>query len=220
MTIKVSSYLVKRPDVCTIFLLRHGAIESPGAEKHFIGQLDLPLEDIGRDQAHWWASSFSDIRLEEIYSSDLSRCLETAQIIGDRCTLEPKALADLREISLGAWEGYAFDKIKALYPEEFIYRGDHIFDHRPPGGECFRDLQARVWPIFHEIMHRHTGRVLIVTHAGVIRVLICRLLGIPPENLFSIGLCHGAMNIIRVRPNGYRVQALNLLPTDRHRKKC
>lgn len=202
-----------------VFLLRHGAILPPGSAKRFIGQIDLPLEDIGREQARFWACSLSNIRLEEIYSSDLSRCLETAQIIGDRCELEPRALTDLREICLGEWEGHSFDKIKTLYPEEFVYRGDHISDYRPPRGECFRDLQARAWPIFHEIIHRHTRRVLLVTHAGVIRVLICRLLGMPLENLFSIGLCHGAMNIIAVQPNGYRVQALNLLPTDCHHRK-
>ena len=50
----------------------------------------------------------------------------------------------------------------------------------------------------------------MVTHAGVIRVLVCRLLGIPLENLFGIGQAHGALNIVEVRPEGYRIQVLNL----------
>ena len=220
MTSNQSGYILKEDSDHKIFLLRHGAVQSPERGKHYIGQLDLLLDDLGRNQAHVWANYFSDMGLKNIYSSDLSRCLETAQIIGDRCAIEPRALADLREICLGAWEGHSFDKIRTLYPEEFLYRGDHITDHRPPGGECFRYLQARVWPIFQKIIHQRSGRVLIVTHAGVIRVLICKLLGMPLENLFTIGVRHGAMSIIVVQPNGYRVQTLNLLPTDCQHRKC
>lgn len=197
-----------------VFLLRHGAVQKPGGGKHYIGHMDLPLNDVGRELAHWWADHFLNAGLKKIYSSDLTRCLETARIIGDRCSLEPRALTELREICLGEWEGKTFDTIKTLYPQESGYRGDHIADHRPAGGESFRDLQTRVEPIFREITHQHAGSILIVTHAGVIRVLMCGILGMPLENLFSIGQSYGALNIIEVRPNGYRIHGLNLLPNE------
>lgn len=82
--------------------------------------------------------------------------------------------------------------------------------NRPPGGESFRDLQARVWPVFEAIARRICGPTLMVTHAGVIRVLLCRLLGMPLENLFCIGQTHGALNIIALRQEGRRIQAMNL----------
>jgi alpha-ribazole phosphatase len=208
--VEQSSQTLKRPTDCTIFLLRHGAVQSTGSGKRYIGHTDLPLSDIGREQAHRWAGYFSDAGLKDIYSSDLSRCLETARIIAARGSLEPRALPEFREISLGAWEGQPFDTIKTLYPEEFELRGDCIADHRPPGGESFRDMQDRVWPNFQKIARQRAGNTLIVTHAGVIRVLICRLLDMSLDRLFSIGQAYGALNIIEVRTKGYRIQALNL----------
>lgn len=194
----------------TIYLLRHGAIQSPeSGKRHYIGQKDLPLNDMGLAQARSWADYFAGEALDEICCSDLTRCLETAQLIGVRCSLVPRAMPALREIHLGAWEGERFDTIKALYPLSFEQRGDVIADHRPPGGESFRDLQHRVWPVFETLARRHQRKTLIVTHAGVIRVLLCRLLGMPLENLFAIGQAYGALNIIDILPRGYCLQVLN-----------
>ena len=194
----------------TIYLLRHGAVRSPGSGKRYIGWQDLALSDAGLEQAGMWASYFAGLTLEDIYCSDLVRCRETARIIGARCSLQPQILHELREVCLGAWEGRRFDEIEALHPQAFQERGDHIAEHRPPGGESFRDLHDRVWPVFESVVRRLSGKALMVTHAGVIRVLVCRLLGIPLENLFGIGQAYGALSIVEARSDGYRIQALNL----------
>jgi broad specificity phosphatase PhoE len=199
------------PSHGTIYLLRHGAVRSPEGGKRYVGWQDYALSDAGLGQAGRWAAYFAGTTLEDIYCSDLGRCLETAHIIGARCSLEPKALPELREVCLGAWEGQRFVTVRTLYPQAFQERGDHIADHRPPGGESFRDLQARVWTVFEALVRRGSGQTLIVTHAGVIRVLLCRLLGMPLENLFCLGQSYGALNIVDVRPEGNRIQALNLL---------
>jgi probable phosphoglycerate mutase len=194
----------------TIYLLRHGAICSAKQARCYVGWQNVALSKAGIRQAENWARYFSGLALDEIYCSDLTRCLETAKIIGSRCTLKPKPLYGLREIFLGAWEGRRFQSIQALYPREFQNRGDRIADHRPAGGESFRDLQARVWPEFEAIARRLSGHILMVTHAGVIRVLLCRLLGMPLENLFLIGQAHGALNIIGLRSGHWRIEAMNL----------
>jgi broad specificity phosphatase PhoE len=198
-----------RPSRGTLFLLRHGVISSEGGRR-YIGWQDLALSDVGLAQARRWADYFSGAALTNIFCSDLARCLETARIIGARCSLEPKAVPEFREIRLGAWDGRRFETIQSLYPEDFKARGAHIADHRPPGGESFHDLQDRVWPVFKKIVQRLSGPTLIVTHAGVIRVLLSRMLGMPLENLFAIGQDHGALNIIDVRPENWRIQAMNL----------
>lgn len=194
----------------TIYLLRHGAVRSPEDGKRYLGWQDVALSDAGLRQAETWAGYFSGLALDDIYCSDLTRCLETARIIGTRCALEPKPFPVLREVSLGAWDGQRFQTVQSLYPQAFQERGDRIADHRPPGGESFRDLQARVWPVFEAIARRCFGHMLVVTHAGVIRVLLCRLLRMPLENLFYIGQTHGALNIIELRPGNRRIQAMNL----------
>ena len=192
-----------------LFLLRHGVIRSDGCRR-YIGWQDLALSDVGLAQARRWADYFSGAALKNIYCSDLVRCLETARIIGARCSLEPKVVPELREIHLGAWDGRRFDTIRSLYPKDFETRGDHIAEHRPPGGESFHDLQDRVWPVFREIAQRLSGPTLVVTHAGVIRVLLSRILGMPLANLFAIRQDHGALNIIEGRPENWRIQAVNL----------
>jgi probable phosphoglycerate mutase len=150
--------------------------------------------------------------LEEICCSDLIRCRVTAGIISARFSIEPRAYPELREVSLGAWEGKSFEYIQTLQPKEFQKRGEHLADHRPPGGESFRDLDNRTRPLFEAVVRRLQKRTLIVTHAGVIRVLLCRLLDMPLERLFSIGQSYGALTIIDVRPKGCRLQGVNLQP--------
>lgn len=198
----------------TIYLLRHGTVHVPGDGKRYIGWQDVVLNKEGRNQAGNWAGYFSGRVLDDIYCSDLTRCMETAGIIGARCALEPKPVPALREVALGAWEGQRFRTIQTLYPRAFRERGVHIADHRPPGGESFRDLQARVWPLFEAITRCFSGHTLIVTHAGVIRVLLCRLLDMPLENLFLIGQTHGALNILEARSRSWRIRAMNLPRSD------
>lgn len=194
----------------TIYLLRHGAIESQAGGKRYVGQKDVALSEVGLQQAQGWADYFAAIDLEEIICSDLTRCLETARMIGDRCALTPRPMTELREISMGSWEGLCFDVIKTGSPQAFKARGERIADHRPPGGESFRDLQHRVWPVFEDAARQVRGKALIVTHAGVIRVLVCRLLGMPLDNLFRVRLAYGALNIIEIQQESFYIQALNL----------
>ena len=195
-----------------VYLLRHGVIETQAGGRRFIGWQDTMLNETGHGQARAWAEYFSGKGLEAIYSSDLSRCLETARIIGARCFLEPEAFSALREIRLGQWEGRRFKTIQKLHPQAFQKRGDDIGNYRPPGGESFRDLQERVWPVFETIVRQVSNRILIVTHAGVIRVLLCRILGMPLENLFRIGQAYGALNIVDVMQESCRLQAVNHPP--------
>ncbi|MGD9186610.1 MAG: histidine phosphatase family protein [Desulfobacteraceae bacterium] len=194
----------------TIYLLRHGAIQFPKDCKRYIGWHNPPLNSIGFRQAVAWADYFSGLGLEEICCSDLIRCRVTAGIISARFSIESRAYPELREVSLGAWEGKSFEYVQTLQPQEFQMRGENLADHRPPGGESFRDLQNRAWPLFETVVRRLRKRTLIVTHAGVIRVLLCRLLGMPLERLFSIGQSYGALTIIDVHPKGCRIQGVNL----------
>jgi alpha-ribazole phosphatase len=201
---------IVNPSQGIIYLLRHGEIQTLKEGKRFIGWQDVALSDVGLTQARKWADFFSVAALKNICCSDLSRCLETARIIGARCSLEPSPFPELREIDLGQWDGQPFETIQSRDPAAFLERGDRIADYRPPDGESFRDLQERVWPVFKKIVQSSSGPTLIVTHAGVIRVLLCQILGMPLENLFSIGQAHGALNIIAVRPKHWSLQAINL----------
>jgi probable phosphoglycerate mutase len=196
-----------------ILLLRHGAVQASTAEKRFIGQMDLPLSAVGRRQARYWHKCLADAPLTRIITSDLSRCMETASIIAAGRSITITPLAGLREIDLGQWDGMRFGQVKQCWPDAYRQRGLQITVFRPPDGESFLDLQKRVVPVFEKAI-AHTGKpTLVVAHAGVNRMILCHLLGLPPRNLFRIAQGAGAMNLIDRRIcSGYRIQSLNLLP--------
>lgn len=173
--------------------MRHGRIR--GYEtKRFIGQTDVPLDDHGRNQAMSWQNPLSHFNVESVCSSGLKRCRETASLAipESNIRIEPR----LNEIDMGTWDGKPFAEIKEKMPTEFETRGKDICGFRPPGGESFLDLQKRVLPVFNEYKKKELPCLLMVTHAGVIRVLLCHIQGMPPEDLFKIRPEYGQVFVI------------------------
>jgi probable phosphoglycerate mutase len=194
-----------------IFLLRHGHVDT-GDGKRFIGQTELPLSQRGKKQVEFWKQWLARVSVSAVFSSDLERAYDSAaRIAGDR-RLYVGVAAGLREIFLGAWEGKTFDEIRQMQPEAFKARGADPAGFRPPGGESFSDLQYRVLPVFQRLSSENSGNLVIVAHAGVNRVILCHLLGMSLQRLFCIGQGPGALNILFRRADGWRIEALNLLP--------
>lgn len=195
----------------TVFLLRHGEIDS-GGERRFVGQVDLPLTDEGLSQAAWWNREFSKVPVRHIWSSDLSRCLRTAQTVAgpdkDRIT----AIPELREISLGAWDGLTLSEVQRRFPGEIERRLDNLAEYRPDGGESYRDLSRRAVSVFEDIVRQIPEAGLIVAHSGVNRVILCHVLGMPVSNVLRLVQDYASLNIIEVHKEGLHLRAMNLRP--------
>ena len=148
-----------------------------------------------------------------VWCSDLQRARETAALVcrGWRNTV--RVSADLREIHLGEWDGVAKAQIKKQFPELWRARGEDFGGFRPPGGESFADLQQRVVPVVENIADQIEGKVLLITHAGVIRVFLCNVLQMALSNLFLFHLDCGALTIVEYKDYTPRVKAVNLSPT-------
>ncbi len=168
-----------------IFLLRHGQIQGHQTRR-FIGRTDVPLDETGVTQALFWKNAFANVRFDQIYSSSLSRCQDTAALI---CP-EKKIRIDerLNEINMGTWDGESFDHIRKTSPQLFEQRGEQIDTFAPPKGESFKDLQTRAAPFFEELSQNLKSPTLVVTHSGVIRLMICHYLGMAPRQLFEVKL--------------------------------
>ena len=159
-----------------------------------MGATDAPLDNTGLLQARYWQAVFSDFPLDIVCSSRLQRCDRTARrIAGNKSIVNTGAL---NEIHMGEWDGKTFEEIKAHYPEEFIKRGESLSAYRPPGGESFHDLSDRVLPFFNELLTGKKEKILIVTHAGVIRVILCHILNLPLKDLFQIKPAYGELFIL------------------------
>jgi probable phosphoglycerate mutase len=193
-----------------IFLLRHGETTSIDDQRRFIGQTDLPLSAVGRDQADRWRLALKDIPFGRIVCSPLDRCRETARILAKDREAAPEVMADLAEINLGQWEGLEMAAAEKFYPEAWQLRGQYLDNYRPPDGESFVDLMMRVWPVFEKLLKASAANLMVVAHAGVNRVLLCQLLGMPLANLFRLVQDFGALNLINNSRTPPRVAGLNL----------
>jgi len=191
-----------------IYLLRHGALDLP-CDDAMVGQIDLALSVEGIRQAEQWRDALAGCFLDRIYCNNLGRSLHTAHIIaGHRkeiIHLEP----DLREINLGDWDGLSRYEIAGQFPIQWKERQKDLFGHQPPGGESFIDLYNRVVPVFERIVGTLTGDTLIVGHAGVNRVLVSWVLGMPLEHIFRIKQDYGGMHILECVRGDIAAVALN-----------
>lgn len=192
----------------TIYLLRHGALAGDNRER-FIGQTDLPLAPKGIEQAGAMAQALRDKGIGAIHCSDLARSRQTAEVIGHALDLKASAHPELREVSLGDWEGLLRREVAERWADQFAARGRDMDRYRPPGGESFADCLARAWPLWKTITHTDAAAIAIVAHAGVNRLLLCRLLGIPVQNMFRLGQDYGCVNIIELDRRNVRLRLLN-----------
>ena len=193
----------------TVYLLRHGKIAVGGEQRRYIGQADIPLEAAGICQAERLQGRLAKIGFAAVYCSDLVRSRETARIIADRTQACVEVRPKLREINLGEWEGLTFDEVARRFPGEFEARGKDIAYYRTPGGESFADCSQRIVAAFHAIMAEAEEPVVIVGHAGVNRLILCYVLGMPLTNLFRIRQDYGCINVIQYAGTSGQVKLLN-----------
>jgi len=193
----------------TIYLVRHGSVE--GAEtRRFIGHLDVPLSPMGEAEAAALGQRLASAKLVAVYSSDLARTRRTAEILAAPHGLEAVTLPELREFSMGRWEGLTAAEIRALDPAAFEAWMADIGRFQFPGGESLTDVSARAWPAFEGIAARHPGsRVLVVAHGGPNRIIMCRALGIPPERILALGQDYAALSVLERGLSGWALRLLN-----------
>jgi probable phosphoglycerate mutase len=155
-----------------VLLVRHGATVSSG-EDSFNGETDIPLSDLGRDEARALGRRLAEERIDAFYASPLSRTLETARLIASPHVKEVVPLPDLREVSHGRWEGKLRAEVEDLYPEEYRRWEADPFSFAPSGGETGLAVTARALPALLGIVGAHAGkRVLVVSHKATIRLLL------------------------------------------------
>ena len=195
-----------------VFLIRHGEIVGNSSEHRYLGQLDPPLSESGREQmqrlaSHPWLDSLS-----QVLTSPLQRCRQSAAIlVWERSACGVEIVPELAEIALGGWEGLSIAEVRRRFPGEYEARGQDLAGYRPAGGESFADLLARAWPVLLRASGEK-GDVAVISHAGVNRVLLSTILGMPLAHLFRLGQDYGTISVIDGEGDRLRVLALNVPP--------
>lgn len=174
----------------TILLARHGESDWNRA-KRWQGHADRPLTDAGRAQSRELAERLAETELDAVYSSDLQRARETAEIVAETRDLKVAVLPDLREVDVGSWSGLTRAEAEEKFPEAYrrwVAGGEGWDD-----GETYEQLGRRVLRAVQTIAAEHPGdRVLVVAHGGSIRAVHAAALGVD---------VHTYRRIRRVEPN-------------------
>lgn len=193
-----------------LLLIRHGETDW-NQQMRFQGQTDVVLNARGIEQAEAVAYRLRNEPLQAIYSSDLQRAMQTAQIVAKYHDLSPVADPDLRELSYGIWEGMRREEILASEWAELFerYRKDSL-RHRPPGAEYPEQIIERSRRMLARILRQHSdGTVCIVGHGGSLRALICVALSAPVETFRHIRLDNASLSVIECGADWIWVSLIN-----------
>jgi len=170
-----------------LLLIRHAGI-GPTWAGRYVGRTDLPLGPDGLREAQGLAALVQSRKAGCCFSSPLARAAETARTIAQAAGLAVEVDQDLREVDFGRWEGRTFAEIAAADPDAVARWAAFGADFAFPGGESLAAFLDRV-SLAAERLAAHPAKVVMaVTHGGVIRTMICRLLGLDPRSyvLFSV----------------------------------
>jgi len=192
-----------------LFLVRHGDTELNSRERYW-GHSDVKLGAAGLKQAEKLRDRLVTEKIDAIYSSDLERASLTAKIIASKHQLDVITCAELQEINFGKVEGLTFDEIIRLYPELTELWTSWSRQLKFPDGESVDELNCRVSKFLGRLeKHAPDETILIVAHAGPLRLLVCHLLGIEPQRWREIRLKLASLSIVETSPEGTVLSLLN-----------
>ncbi len=193
-----------------ILLIRHGEA-AHNTPENWNAELDCPdpeLIEEGREQAEQLGRRLLQLPIQRIYSSDLRRAVETAQILAEYVRVPLEVRPELREINMGRLFLSTWEEIERDLPGYAARWHRHDTDLPYPGGENGADVIRRCMPLIEKIVQGDMERVAIVTHGGIIRSLLCAFLGIGPEKRFLFGAPLANCGLTVVRWNAKRASFL------------
>lgn len=185
-----------------LYIVRHGESVA-NRDNRLAGNLDLPLSAIGRKQANRTAEFLRDQPLEAVYSSDLSRAMDTASIIAAKHKLPVIPKPGLREINAGVWAGMTYPEIAAQFPDEYQVWKENIGLSRCPGGESSLQVQVRVKKTIEQIIGLHPdSTICLVTHGLALRMMEAVWTHTPPEDIAHIPFAANASVTVVIYEDG------------------
>jgi broad specificity phosphatase PhoE len=194
-----------------VFLIRHG-ITDWHASQRVLGQRDIPLSEEGLAQAEAVAALLEGVPLAELIASPLARATQTAEAIGRRFSLDVARDPRLIDFRLGKWTGMTYEEVSAS--EEYQRFLADPLSERIPDGENLAEIRSRAVSAVEQALEDSPSgdAIAMVTHAGIIRVVLAHYLGSHPANYHRIRVSPGSVSVLAFR-DGYelpRVLATNL----------
>ena len=183
-----------------IIYVRHGQTLWNLAMK-YQGHTDIGLSLLGFEQAEAVATKLETVKISAVYSSDLVRAYATATAIAGKHGLAVQREPDFREINFGKWEGLTYDSIYRIWPDLMEGLYSRANETEIPGGESFRQLKKRAVRGIDKLVKKHSDEtIVVVSHGGTIRTILCAALNIHLNYVWNIKQDNAAINIIEYYP--------------------
>lgn len=185
------------PRAMTTFidLLRHGETEH---SQRYCGSTNHPLTPLGWTQM-WNAADKQSPEWQQIITSPLDRCAHFAQALGQRHAIPVAQDERLQEIHFGTWEDLSSADLMKLDADALFRFWQNPVHFPPPDSEHLLDFEARVLSAWHDITQQFNDRkILLITHSGVMRIIICHIQQHPVERLLEFAIPHADMKKIRI----------------------
>ncbi len=191
------------------YLVRHGNTAS-NKEDRLRGHADVPLDDSGREQARRTGQALKGAGIGMIYSSTLSRAMETARAIGAATGAAVSAHPGLMDFDFGLWSGRLRSEVKSMWPELYAVYEQKPAEFVSPGGEPLVEFAARVRAGLEDILStRPQGPVGLVSHNVTCRILLLGLLGLGPERFWNVSVDTCSISVFSSGRGGWVIEALN-----------
>ena len=185
----------------TILLIRHG--ENDWVKKHRLaGWIEgVHLNENGHTQAQAAAERLAQLPLDALYSSPVTRCVETAVYLAESHNLAMQELPDIGEVRYGKWEG---KKIKKLAKKKKWYAVQHFPSRmRFPKGEALREVQFRAIQALEKLAEAHQDQIVaVVSHADLIKLVLAHYLGVHMDLFQRIVISPASVSVLHLMPNG------------------
>jgi len=192
-----------------IVLIRHGQT-AWNKQEIFRGRADVPLDEVGLRQAQALADALRAEQISGIFTSPLSRAVQTAEAVAECHSLVPVPVPGFTDIDFGAWEGLAHDAVRERFPELYATWQAQPEEVTFPGGENLDAVCQRAGVALAELVQQHPGQTItLVAHRVVNKVLICHILGLPNSHFWQIRQDTAAINRFHVTHGSYIVDCLN-----------
>ena len=188
-------------------VIRHGQTRW-NLEARQQGQLDNELIELGVRQAQAIADTLDNNRFEALYSSDLSRAVQTAEIIAQKVNLKVLTDSRLREWHLGILQGLTFPEFQQKYHREYVRFQSGDPDYIIPGGESVRQRHQRCITCANELAQQHPGKqIIIITHGRILDSFLINTLDLPLTTTRNYSNINASINIFTISKGQWKLES-------------
>ena len=192
-----------------LYLVRHGQT-AWNLEEVFRGRADIPLDETGRNEVHLAGEALKDETLHAIYSSPLSRSIETAENIAKFQNIPVTPFDSIIDINYGEWEGKSLKEVQEKFPDLYALWLEEPHKVNFPAGESLEEVRSRTMVAIENLVAKHKNEnIALVAHRVPNKVICCALLGIDNSNFWRIQQDTASTNLFTYKDGQWIVSFLN-----------